>query len=294
MREADDEIREIKTEIIESRGLIIKTNNLTSSLAADLKAIARRQAVYERRTTWNSAVAYVLFALLWSVGLKLWSDVRINEIEAEKVALSGEVDSLRNQLSVEVRRQHEREESAERALRHYALIQKRAYDEAVSAYPEVRQRILSPTESALFSEKDREFRAELSVRAYRAGRGLVEGERYAEGAEALQSALAYQDTDSPLAPEMRLQLAQAYTHLGRHDEAMPLAQAVLEQTRNRELQDDAALLLAQCAQGMGEIAEAQEAYQLLLRRWPKSALAVDARRGLLEVTRRYLATGPQR
>ena len=40
MRDTDDEIREIKTEIIESRGLIIKTNNLTNSLAADIKSIA--------------------------------------------------------------------------------------------------------------------------------------------------------------------------------------------------------------------------------------------------------------
>ena len=84
MRDTDDEIREIKTEIIESRGLIIKTNNLTNSLAADIKSIAKRQAGYERRFTWNSAVAYVLFATLSFVGLKLWSDVRINEIGSEK------------------------------------------------------------------------------------------------------------------------------------------------------------------------------------------------------------------
>ena len=58
MREVDEEIREIKKEIIESRGLVIKTNNLTSSLGADIKAIAKRQAAHERRTWWNSVVAY--------------------------------------------------------------------------------------------------------------------------------------------------------------------------------------------------------------------------------------------
>ncbi|HEX4355561.1 MAG TPA: hypothetical protein VHZ95_21695, partial [Polyangiales bacterium] len=68
MRDADDEIREIKTEIIESRGLIIKTNNLTNSLAADIKSIAKRQAGYEQRFNLNSAVAYALFAILSFVG----------------------------------------------------------------------------------------------------------------------------------------------------------------------------------------------------------------------------------
>jgi len=38
MDQFDDELREIKREIVESRGLVIKTNNLTNSLAADIKA----------------------------------------------------------------------------------------------------------------------------------------------------------------------------------------------------------------------------------------------------------------
>ena len=43
--EIEREIREIKREIIESRGLVIKTNNLTSTLGSDLKSIAKKQAV---------------------------------------------------------------------------------------------------------------------------------------------------------------------------------------------------------------------------------------------------------
>ena len=41
MREADEEIREIKKEIIESRGLTIKTNNLVNALGADIKSIVK-------------------------------------------------------------------------------------------------------------------------------------------------------------------------------------------------------------------------------------------------------------
>src|SRR5262252_7159663 len=110
MRDADDEIREIKTEIIESRGLIIKTNNLTNSLAADIKSIAKRQAGYERRFNWNSAVAYVLFATISFVGLKLWSDVRINEIDSEKSDLGREVKELRHDLAEEIRRVEQRDQ----------------------------------------------------------------------------------------------------------------------------------------------------------------------------------------
>jgi hypothetical protein len=38
MRETDEELGEIKREIIESRALVIKTNNLTNALSADVKS----------------------------------------------------------------------------------------------------------------------------------------------------------------------------------------------------------------------------------------------------------------
>src|SRR5262249_32349108 len=69
--EFDEELRELKREIIEARGLIIKTNNLTNALSADLKSIAKRQQGYERRLVWNSATAYVVFVVVVFVALKL-------------------------------------------------------------------------------------------------------------------------------------------------------------------------------------------------------------------------------
>jgi len=49
MDQFDDELREIKREIVESRGLVIKTNNLTNSLAADIKARYRSASVLKNR-----------------------------------------------------------------------------------------------------------------------------------------------------------------------------------------------------------------------------------------------------
>src|SRR5687768_12664795 len=122
MRDADEEIREIKKEIIESRGLIIKTNNLTNSLAADIKAIAKRQAGYERRFNWNSAAAYVLIATLSFAGLKLASDARIREIESEQAGLTREVTELRRDLADATERAEERRRAETDAERFYDLI----------------------------------------------------------------------------------------------------------------------------------------------------------------------------
>ena len=49
------ELEQVKREIVESRALTIKTNNLVNALAADLKSISKRQQGSERRVLVTSA-----------------------------------------------------------------------------------------------------------------------------------------------------------------------------------------------------------------------------------------------
>jgi hypothetical protein len=84
--------------------LIIKSSNLSNALAAGIKSIARRPADPERRFLWNSVAAYVLFAARSSVGLKLWSDVRIDELASEKREQTRQLQRLRRDLAEEARR----------------------------------------------------------------------------------------------------------------------------------------------------------------------------------------------
>src|SRR5271170_5928054 len=95
MHEVDEELGEIKREIIESRGLVIKTNNLTNALSADLKSIAKRQQSYERRITWNSATAYVIFVLVVFTAIKFAWDARVDYVTAETQQKTSENERLR-------------------------------------------------------------------------------------------------------------------------------------------------------------------------------------------------------
>jgi len=282
MQDTDDEIREIKTEIIESRGLIIKTNNLTNSLAADIKSIAKRQASYESRFNWNSAVAYALFAILSFVGLKLWSDVRINEIESEKLDLTKEVAQLRRDLSEETRRAQKREQAENSAAKFYALIRRKELTKVVEGYEEIRQEELSKAETEVFRDTEDRFRLELSVQAYQTGLSLVRTGRYAEAAESFQESMRLKEEASHI-PAVKYHLARAFWQLGRNGEAAILAQEVIDQQQDRDLQDDAAWLLSHVAEDMDNIDDARNALRLLLRRWPRSALIPDARKQLGEL-----------
>jgi len=285
MRDADDEIREIKTEIIESRGLIIKTNNLTNSLAADIKSIAKRKSSDERRLNLNSWVAYVLMAALSFFGLRMWSNVRINEIEGEKDELTREVKDLRRDLTEETRRAETREQAEASAAAFYRLIQNKERVKVVEGYEAIQDQQLSEAEKNFFRDTADRFRLDLSIAAYTTGLGMMRTGRYSEAAESFHESLRLNDAGAHT-PSVKYQLATAYLHLGRYGEAQVIANEVLEQTVDRDLQDDAAHLLSQCAEGLGDIDGARDALRLLMRRWPRSALLQEARIHLSELNKK--------
>lgn len=287
MRDIDDEIGEIKTEIIESRGLVIKTNNLTNSLAADIKSIAKRQASYERRLNWNSAVAYALFATLAFVGLKLWSNVRINEIESEKAELTREVTELRRDLAEETRRAEQREQAEMKAAAFYELIRQKERTKVVEGYQAIRQEQLSTAESELFKDTVERFRFDLSITTFQKGLELMRTGRYAEAAEAFQEAIRLKEDASHILA-VKFNLARALRRLGRCEEASMLTKEIVDQEKDVEesMQVEAAWLMSLCAEDLGDLDKARKTLRMMMRRWPTSALIPDARKELNEITLR--------
>ncbi len=290
MRDADDEIREIKKEIIESRGLIIKTNNLTNSLAADIKSIAKRQAGYERRFQWNSAVAYILFAMLSFGGIKLASDARISEVDARHEELTNQVDALQAELALQNEQVQRRAQGEVAAYRFYELIRQQERAEVVGSFEEVRQEDLSRAEAAFFRDTVDKFRLDLSVAAYQQGLDLMRVGRYAEAAEKFQESVELEGEGAHI-PAVKFHLARALRRLGRQSEAIVLARAVLDQNLDQELHDDATWLVSQCAEELGNLDDARAALRSLYNNWPRSSLAPDARRHLGELNLRALRGG---
>jgi len=285
MREADEEIREIKKEIIETRGLIIKTNNLANSLSADIKTIAKRQAGYERRFTWNGAVAYALFATLVFVGLKLALDAKVAGIEDERGVLRRQRDEAQTQLSASLRRAEERERALVRAAELYDLVRQNKRREALEGYDAVARLQLSPVEARVFRDAVDRFELDLSMEVYRTGLNALRTERYAEAAEAFEESIRLA-AEAPHVAEVRLQLAEALRRLGRQAEAIVLLRSLLGREQSSELHDDATWLLSFCTEELGQVEEARQELRNLLRHWPRSPFADGARRRLSQLSLR--------
>jgi tetratricopeptide (TPR) repeat protein len=184
-----------------------------------------------------------------------------------------------------VRRGEQREQAEAKAAAFYALIRQKDYAKVVEGYEEIQKEQLSKAEADFFRDIEDRYRLELSISAYQSGLNLLATGRYAEAAEQFREAIRQKDEASHI-PAVRYNLAKALRELGRPAEAQVLAKAALEQNIDKDLQDDAAWLLSQCAEDLGNIDEAREALKLLWRKWPRSALVPDALKHLNELNQR--------
>jgi TolA-binding protein len=284
MREVDEELGEIKREIIESRGLVIKTNNLTNALSADLKSIAKRQQSYERRISWNSATAYVVFVLVVFTALKFAWDARVDFVTAEMQQKSAENDRLRKETREAQRKDEDQARSEMRAQAFYELVRQGKRAEIVEAFESLKNEPITKTELTVFSDAVDKARNELSAQSYQLGQEKIRVQRWQEAAIAFEESLRLKE-DGALAANAKLGLADAYRHLNRQRDAIPLLTQLTESTYvDKELQDDALFTLANCEVEIQAWNDAKNTWRTLIRRFPESHYIPEAKSQLAQLT----------
>ncbi|MDB4987302.1 MAG: hypothetical protein JWN04_2480, partial [Myxococcaceae bacterium] len=275
-REVEEEIREIKKEIIESRGLVIKTNNIEHPLGADNKTIAKRQAAHERRAWWNSVASYALLGVACLFGFRLLLDASVRELELEKESSQQEVKRLRGALEQEVQRAEKRVQAETRAMQFLELVQGQRRAEAVERFRELQKEQLSPAENVLFRDIVARFDAELSAEAYQAGLELLRAGRTGDAAERFQAAIRMDD-GAAHAAKARFQLAETQRQLGKYAQAKLEVERVLEQNTDRDIHPAATLLLARILDELGDVDGARAQLRKLLSKYPHTSVLLEAR-----------------
>jgi TolA-binding protein len=282
VHEVDEELRDIKREIIESRGLIIKTNNLTNALSADIKSIAKRQQTYERRLSWNSATAYIVFVVVVFAALKLAWDARVDQIKAETEQRALDNDRLRKEQREGAKRDEDRARAESRAAQFYELIRQGKRAELVEQWEQVKKEPLSKAEIAFFGDAVDRARNDLAAQQYQQGMDRVRVQRWQEAASAFEESLRYKE-ESPIGPGVRLGLADAYRHLNRQRDAIPILTLLAENAADKEVHDDALYLLAWCQTDVQAWNDAKNTWRTLIRRFPESRFAGEAKMQLAQL-----------
>jgi TolA-binding protein len=275
MHDIDEELRDIKREIIESRGLVIKTNNLTNALSADVKSIAKRQQTYERRISWNSATAYVVFVVIAFATLKFAWDARVDAIKAETEQKTSDNDRLRKEAREAQKREEDRDHAEAKAAQFYELVRQGKRVDLVEGYESIKREPITRTEQELFADAAEKARGELAEIFYEQGLEKVRVQRWQEAATSFEDSLKYKDEPSSAA-RVKLALARAYRHLSRQKDAVPLLEAISESAIDKEEQDDALDELAWCEMELESWNDAKNTWRTLLRRFPDSHFAAEA------------------
>lgn len=282
VHEVDEELRDIKREIIESRGLVIKTNNLTNALSADIKSIAKRQQTYERRLTWNSATAYVVFVVVVFAALKLAWDARVDQIKAETEQRGADNERLRKELRESQKVGEDRARAEARAAQLYDLVRQGKRADLVEQWETLKKEPLSKAEAAMFADAVERAKNELAGQLYQHGLDKTRVQRWQEAATAFEESIKYKE-DAAVGPSVRLGLAEAYRHLNRQKDAIPLLTSLAENTVDKEVHDDALYKLAWCQTDLQAWNDAKSSWRALIRRFPESPFAAEARLQLAQL-----------
>jgi TolA-binding protein len=213
-----------------------------------------------------------------------------------KVAIDAQVESVRAQgqgtrdklveLEKDLESMQSRDEARSRASRqaaeYYDIVQKNKRREIVSKFPEVAKLPLTKTERALFEQEAKRAKNELSLIAYQDGLEHIRTGRWHEAEQALRDSLAFESGASH-SPQASYQLSKALRSLGKQREAIPLLMKLSEASADKEVMDEATLLLAQAQEDIQAWNDAKNTLRSFIRRFPRSPHAHEARMKLAEI-----------
>ena len=276
------ELEEIKREIVESRSLSIKTNNLINALSADLKSIAKRQQGYERRLFVNSATAYAVTIAVILLFVKLAWDVRLDTVRDESRESRERVGQLEKELKGLQGREEARARLSRRAAEFYQLVTLNKRRELIDGFSEIAKLDLSPTERSVFEASVERARNELSLIAYQNGLDHARMGRYHEAQQALRESLKYK-ADAAHSPQANLELARSLVKLGLHREAIPILMQLSEVSADKDVMDEATLSLALAQLDIQAWNDAKGTLRAFLRRFPSSPHLNEAKAKLAQV-----------
>src|SRR5262249_62403803 len=116
----------------------------------------------------------------------------------------------------------------------YELVRQGKRVELIEQWDAMKKEPLSKAEALVFSDAVERARNELAAQLYHQGMDKVRVQRWQEAATAFEESLRFKEA-STIAPSVRLGLADAYRHLNRQKDAIPILSQLAESSPDKEV-----------------------------------------------------------
>lgn len=276
------QVVELVRQTNEMRNQLIKAGNSITSLSAEFRDFGKQLEAQQRRMTFNSAVAYVLFVIIVGIAFYFTYRSKIERLDFEKETLVRERAAAQNLLDSMRKAQEKRREAEEQAAAFYRLTQTGQVPQALKRYSEIGQLPLSRVEAAVFQDWVTRNRNRLAYSAYTAAMKAVGENNWKKAASEFQNALSYVP-QPPQEASLRYYLGISLMKLGSYQEATDELERSLNVDAEKLVATNIRFQLGSIYEQMGRQDKAKKSYQDFIRLHPGDKLANAARRRLKDL-----------
>ncbi len=266
---------EIRREVIESRNLVIKTDNLLKNLHAELKLLGKRQEDFQRRQWISSGVAYATFAALCVTGAILLSSARASAAFAEKSELEKRLADVTSQLDRLRADTSAMQQASRQAADVYRMMTTLPGDERLKGVDALRKldlSMLSALEKQALQDRADALRKEIGQAAFERGKAAFRRNDYAAAVEDLGRFLAMgPSTEEAL--DASFFLGASLLQVRRAQDAVIHLERFVNGDKKSKTRDYAMLLLAQAYDQTQQYDKALEIARDALATYPNSEFA---------------------
>ncbi len=268
-----EELARLCEEVVNTRNVTIKTDNVIKNLSAEVKAITDKQAHQERRSFINSVGAYFLFVILIAGGLYLSFDARLEKYAADRALFAKTEADYKLRIS-ELEAELGQWKQIERELLEFErLVRDGNKEQAVAKFSRLRRVRFA----GLLEDLIVRFKAEVAQDKYDRGLELFEQGSFDKADEAFLKSLEYNEERKYLGTLLYFQGMSAL-RLKDFPRAAELLRKALTFRHPRKTLADARYHLAYAFDRVGEKRTARNLYQLFLEAHTKHPFEPRARR----------------
>jgi tetratricopeptide (TPR) repeat protein len=281
----NSDLNALHKEVIETRNLAIKTDNLVKTLSAEIKNIGKWQVTNQQKHLFNSAAAYILFVIIIFSATYLLFKAQTSNYERSLLHNDETISTMNNELSEMRQILTEEEEANSYALQLFELIQNGRREETVDLFPRVQSQLTNQVIIDLLRERVEGFRFSLAHESFREGMMQFQAEEWAIARDRYLESLHHLSL-TPWTPELNYHLGRSLYLLEDYEGSLQYFESAL----STEDLDASQMALSHYYKALaleetGRLSEALEAFRLYRREFSTHTYTARALRHSQDILR---------